>query len=256
MSEQTATLNQLQRAFSRCVAGPAQDWKGDEAGVRQQPTLSTARRIGIYHYAYSARIGDSLVEDFSGVASWLGEASLRQCVRPYLELYPSLYHSLAEVSRHFPEFLRKHPPSGAPEFIAELAEWEWHQILTVNTDARPLPETRPNESLESQNFSQVRLALNPSLTLFESRWPVDTLMEKMSLPVAPRLTRLAAWCTEDDYHELRIQSTEWNLLLLLNKHTNVSDFLAQAQGLSISTDRFSRLFTLWSNRRWIQGWLP
>ena len=75
--------------------------------VLPSASLSAAERVGVYHDMYMPRMLEALESDYPGLAHFLGEAAWQRLVRGYVSAHPSRSHSLNELGRRLPEFVRR-----------------------------------------------------------------------------------------------------------------------------------------------------
>ena len=76
--------------------------------------LEPDERVGVYAEMYWLRMRDMLREDHAQVLAQLGEEAFDALVAAYIRKYPSRHHSLNEVGRSLPRFLREHPHAERP----------------------------------------------------------------------------------------------------------------------------------------------
>lgn len=246
------TLTQIQHAFKNALIQDDGPWDTKAIGVVDQPPVPLEKRIRIYHYAYSARIAESLKEDFALLLNWIEEESFDTLVRAYLMEYPSTYRTLAEVSRHFPEFLDRILQPGDPKFLPDLARYEWARTVAVSvSNARPdavFELTRIGEFA----LDEVVLVLNPTLHLMNSEWPVDRL--KTATSVAFReCVRLAIYRGGEGVSCDRLRQRQWEMLARIEAGEPLSSLLEWMRERRISAAQTQRWFTTWAARRLIQG---
>ncbi len=248
------TLREIQHAFKTAMAEPARDWQATELGLREQPPLTTQTRVGIYHYAYLARVGESLQEDFAPLLQWVDENGWDEIVRAYLNTFPSHYRTLAEVSRHFPEFLDSIIQPGDPKFLPDLARLEWAKIEAQVTLTTPSKKVLPLTALAGQNLSQVELVLNPSLQLFTSEWPVDKLRRRGDTVAFRELVRLAIYRDTEQVRTERLRARQWELLARMEAGESLEQLLLWMTERRITPLQTQNWFTQWSTKGIIQGY--
>lgn len=246
-------LIEIQRQFSQVLADKERTWSPSELGIRDQPPVAFQKRVGIYHYAYASRIGDSLKQDFEYVLKWLGDESFDSLVRPYLLEYPSQYQTLAEVSRHFPDFLQSLIQPGDPKFLPDLARLEWACICALVTDEKAAPSILPLTSLPEQDLEKTFLELSPSLELFFSEWPVDRLFKKQPSIVFRQTIRLAVYRGHHGLCMDRLRSRQWELLQLVASKASVATVLRWLESERVKPEQLQKWFATWATRGLLQG---
>ncbi len=242
-------LLELQQRFS--------DWLTKPLPTDRSPSLSAAphflRGMGVYHYAYSARIGDSLKEDFPAIVRWIGEDSFDSIVRPFLTAYPSRYRSLAEVSRHFPEFLDdvQHPED--PQFLPALAYLEWAMVRAKFADSEPDANVRPFTELSQHPVLETTLVLNPSLVCLTSEWPVDKLLYPKGQLAFREAVRLGVFRNQSGIQVQRFRPRQWELLLLLEQGMRTDKLVLAAQRARVTEVQIQKWFSQWAEKELIVG---
>src|SRR3954465_14280881 len=93
--------------------------------VTRGPQLSAQERLGIYHYAYHARLIDCLADDFTAVRHALGEPAFDALCRAVISERPSDGPNLNFYGRHLAEHCAS-PRARVRDraFIADLAALE------------------------------------------------------------------------------------------------------------------------------------
>lgn len=247
-----ATLVEIQRAFKAAVTGESRAWDPEALRLRDQPPVAFADRVRIYHYAYAARLSESLQEDYSGVLAWLGKKAFDARVRPFLNAKPIRDGIIAEVSGGFPDHLRDLPQAGDPPFLPELARFEWECVQSAATDDRTPPGTRSLAELGQADAGQVRLSVAPSLRLFTSPWPVDRLLEKGPTP-APQTVFLAITECAEGARWLRLRRRQFAILRTIAGGASLLDVLTAMEKARVSPAQTQAWFQTWSARGIIRG---
>jgi hypothetical protein len=242
-------LSELQRRFS--------EWLQGALPVNDATSLMDARNfqrgLGVYHYAYSARIGDSLKEDFPAILRWIGTESFDSIVRPFLAAYPSNYRSLAEVSRHFPDFLDEIQHPEDPQFLPALAHLEWAMVRARFADSQPARDVKPFAEVGTQNVLQTTLVLNPSLVCLTSEWPVDKLLTPKGQLAFREAVRLAVFRNQSGIQIQRLRPRQWELLLLIENGMRTDKLLLSAQKARVTSEQIQKWFKQWAEKELIVG---
>ncbi len=106
--------------------------------VEGDERLSAPGRIGIYNDMYFVRLRDGLREDFPALARVMGAQQFDTLTADYLEAHPPRDHSLRDLGRELPGFLRVGRWSAAA-WHADLAALEWARAdLFDRADSAPL----------------------------------------------------------------------------------------------------------------------
>ena len=123
-------LEQIQRWMQAVIVHPLGVERGiasddarqhvdvDPAAIEQVVTrskaLSAVERLGIYGYAYYARLLECLKEEFPAVLHAVGEDAFNSFALGYLQKYPSRSYTLFELGAKFPRYLDETRPTDEP----------------------------------------------------------------------------------------------------------------------------------------------
>jgi len=131
-------LAALQRAFQRHVCGAAGQVM--ERAVLATPRASAARRLGVYTYAYPARLVGALTVEYPVLKSVLGEAKFDRVMREFITVAPSRHANLRWYGGQLSGYLVRSPRWSRRPLLAELAQFEWALSLAFDAaDAEPIP---------------------------------------------------------------------------------------------------------------------
>lgn len=110
---------------------------------------------------------ESLEDDFPRIRKLLGPAAFSNLIIRYLDKYPSRSHTLLDLGRHFPRFLKMQPLSGALSgVLSEIARFEWELLCARGECARHSGVTQ---------FQGLRL--NPTMKVIWSRLSMDEIVK-------------------------------------------------------------------------------
>ena len=110
-----------------------------QASLVGSPNLSVAQALGIYHYAYRARLLGVMREDFPAVRYWMGDDDFAALVQAYLDAHPSRHFSLRWLGERFAGFIAQRYEAAAGAPLVELAKLEWAFTLAFDApDGEPL----------------------------------------------------------------------------------------------------------------------
>ena len=199
-------LAELQTAMTGAILS------GDTAALLGEitaPSADAVRRFGIYRnntflslvrhlraiFPVTARLGDERF--FSYVAS------------EFIRSHPPKEPRLSVYGSGFPLFLARFPACRTAPILPAIASLEWavHSALTA-PEERALPPT----VLEAGERSSLRLALQPSLQLVLSRWPLLPLLDGThpeSMPLARRTTYTAVMRAGDHIRFIDLNSARY-----------------------------------------------
>ena len=127
-------LRELQKRFAQAIIEPLDVNENSSSDSQREWILesrvfSRSQRLGVYRYAYRARLQGAMAEDFSQVKEKMGDERFSAIVDQYFNKYPSRASSLSEVGRKFEKFLREQKNAKTRE-LADLAQEEWALICS------------------------------------------------------------------------------------------------------------------------------
>lgn len=170
-------LAELQRQFKETIKKASVD-----VDDLLRPVPNREARLGVYRYAYFARILESLREDFPRVHEFIGDDKFTTIVREYVDHHPSRFWTLAEYSADFPKFMDNYVDR---PFLHDLAQFEWFKIkCSLGPTALQFDPHELAVASEEEWFG-ARLRLVATLKIFSSHWPVndsEELRRQSSLP--------------------------------------------------------------------------
>jgi hypothetical protein len=132
-----------------------------------------AQRMRIYRSLVYNNIENFLLSCFPVLKKILGARRWERLVRRFLDAHRSHSPFFREIPGEFIQFLQKEDsiPAGYPEFLIELAHYEWIElVLSVSTETPDWAMVDAKGSL-----LEGRPALNPVLANLYYQWPVHRL---------------------------------------------------------------------------------
>ncbi len=123
--------------------------------------------MGVYDFAYKARLVEILQEDFEGLHTLLGDARFDEAARAYLDAHPSTYRSARWIGRDLADWLAKTQPwSDIPEAVA-MARFEWALGLAFDAeDAAPIGFDEI-AAVPPEAWPLLTLTIHPSVSIME-----------------------------------------------------------------------------------------
>jgi len=216
-----------------------------ERVVSRSQQLSGIERLQVYANAYYARLVECLRDEFPAVAQVVGEEAFGGFVVQYLQAYPSMSYTLAELGAHFPQFLLESRP--APEDAAGEATWIDFLIDLATLERTyaevfdaPGPERRTSTlqaslaALAPEDWPTAKLEPVPCLRLLELRFPVhefSAAVRRGEGPSPPQAAPSHLAVTRRDYvvRPHALEPGEFNLLeTLVVRGATVGEALEQA----------------------------
>lgn len=143
--------------------------------IKPNDRLTAFERLEIYNRQYWFRLLESFHEDFPGLRAVLGQERFVRLAVTYLSAHPSTSFTLRNLGRHLVRFLETHPSHTAfsPRLVLNLARLEWAHIEAFDNAAEPPVTT---DALLDANPAELRLRLQPHLTLLHLAYPLDDFL--------------------------------------------------------------------------------
>ena len=140
--------------------------------IKPNDRLTAFERLEIYSRSYWFRLIDCVHDDSPGLRALLGEERFGELVRAYLAKYPSRSFTLRNLTARLAQFIHEEPKWTRPltALAHAVARFEWAQTVAFDGEARPVIAA---EDLARTAPENLRLGLQPYLTLFAAPWPVD-----------------------------------------------------------------------------------
>lgn len=146
--------------------------------IKPNDRLTSFERLEIYNRQYWYRVKDCFFEDYPGLRAILGDDRFERMALAYLDQCPSESFSLRNLGRRLVKFLEANPrwikPLQKPAL--DMARLEWAHIEAFDNEARPRLDV---DSLLGADPAEVRLTLQPHLTLLQLGYQFDELLIKL-----------------------------------------------------------------------------
>jgi hypothetical protein len=142
--------------------------------IKPNDRLTSFERLEIYNRQYWFRLLSSMVEDFPGLRTVLGDARFEAMSKAYITDCPSRSFTLRNLGSQLESWLHRRPRwAGKKQALAlDIVKLEWAEIDAF--DGKAEPPLRP-EDLGAAG-PNLRLHLQPYIHLLSLRYPVDDLL--------------------------------------------------------------------------------
>jgi hypothetical protein len=156
-----ASLRELQRSFAAALRDPAAT-----CAVRPAARLDIYRNNVRHNFIAALELG------FPVLRKRVGDDYFAQLAFHYRQRFPSRSGDLHWAGRDFADFLGAHLAGGEYVWLADLARLEWaRQSAAVDAVLTPVG-TEALTAFAPEQLEHVAFALQPSLRLVESPYPV------------------------------------------------------------------------------------
>jgi hypothetical protein len=181
-------LTRLQDDFQRRILGGDARILDDVVG---NATADADERVGVYVYAYAARLVEALENEFHTLCFAAGGETASEMLRDYVAATPSTLRNVRWYGKDLAQFLRTAAPWRDTPAFAELAELDW--AISVSFDAAD--ETRIGEAdiaaIPFERWGEMVLRLPQHVRFVTSAWNVWPVRQARDRGQAcPKLRRL------------------------------------------------------------------
>ena len=162
---------------------------GNQSGIESlivKDHLSKEKRLKIYFDAYHIRLNEILVQDFPKTFILMGEDLFDKAFLAYLNAYPSTHFSARYFGQHFSQFLKDCSPFNEEPIYAEMAEFEWTLMGTLDAQDAPVANLTQMSTLSPEGWSYFQIAFHPSATLVAYQWDTPLLWKTIDQEEPPR----------------------------------------------------------------------
>jgi len=203
----SASLADLQRFFAGIVMHPDSVNAGTAAArcgavrgfaeaarlervLTSGPQQDALERIGVYHYAYHARLVECLADDFPTVRHALGETVFSRLARAFIAAHPSRSANLNSYGGGLVTYCRA-PRRSIPRraFVADLATLEWAMVEVLHAAAAPTLSTDALRTLSPERWARLRFRPSATVRLLRFDHPVNAYLQAFREERAPRIPR-------------------------------------------------------------------
>jgi hypothetical protein len=248
------TLEGLQSAFQRYLLG--EDDQGGEvaAEIATGRGIGVARRLGIYHHAYRARLVDALRDSHGHLAAYLGDDWFGRDALAFVAEHPSTHDSLRWYGAAFASWLHERHPQDRD--IAELAALDWALRHAFDGPDAPAATLAELARVAPADWDGVVLAFQPTYARLQFAFNTIALWQALDHDEAPppaealaQPTQVLVWRRGSSPHFRSIDTFEAAALDGLHEGTS---FAATCESLALAfpaTDVAAGMGRLL--RRWI-----
>jgi len=136
-------------------------------------------RLGLYHYAYHARLVECLADDYATVQHAIGDSSFEMLARKYIEAHPSQNPNLNYFGRHFAEFVKRQSWLDNHAFLSDLSRLEWAMVEVLHAAPAPTLALAGLQQLAPEEWATIKMSPAPTLRFLEFDYPVNNFLQAM-----------------------------------------------------------------------------
>src|SRR5262245_18616627 len=166
-----STLAELQRDFRLALLADDDRITSLVAG----DGLAPAARLALYRHHMLDTLTDALHGTFPVVCRLVDERFFAYMADRYIRQHPPTGPCLFELGASFADFVADFPPARDLVYVPDVARLEWALNRALHADdAVPINPATLRDVPPDLTPSLV-FELEPSITLLESRWPIDRI---------------------------------------------------------------------------------
>lgn len=179
MKSQTSTLKSIQLQFKKALLENSETINGF---IKSKSQIESKSRIGIYKYAYVARLIDVLSEDYPLTRKILGDLLFTRICKIFVTKYPSKNFNINSYSLEFPKICIQFVPNKKKLFVKELLDYEKSIVeCFYSKNAFNKIDQISLSSLDEKDVSKAVLILNPSVQLKKYQYEIAELRKDMKV---------------------------------------------------------------------------
>ncbi|HEU4781155.1 MAG TPA: DNA-binding domain-containing protein [Steroidobacteraceae bacterium] len=175
-----ASLRELQREFGAALRDPT-----------VACAVLPAGNISIYRNNSAFAFRSALESGFPVLRKRVGEDYFRQLCAQYRVRFPSRSGDLHWIGRDFPAFLLEHLYGTEYAWLADLARLEWARERASITRVEAPAAAEVLANFAPTQLEHLAFALQPSLSLLASDFPVFTIWAANQIENAPPVDQLS-----------------------------------------------------------------
>ena len=141
--------------------------------VRDDAAMPAARRLGIYHHAYRARLLETLRDTFGHTLLYLGDDWFDHLAGAFIERTPSTSPNLRWYGEGWHAWLAAElvegSPMGSHQEVAELAQLDWTLRRAFDAADAPALSMQDLAAMAPEDWATVVLNPQPSLAVLNLR---------------------------------------------------------------------------------------
>lgn len=228
-------LRTLQAAFGRSLLLPQPAAEDLQLLARGAMAAEFAGRFDVYRNNAWQFFLAALERTYPVVQRRVGAEFFRQLAREYRAVHPSRRGDLHWVGEQFPAWLGQRLRDTGYEWLADLARLEWACEEAVTAGHAPPLALAQLARHAPEALAQLQVALQPSLRLVASRYPVWSVWQANQqegdtgpVDLEQGAEHCVAACSDERVAVYRLQATEFTLLSQLHAGLTLEAALAAA----------------------------
>jgi hypothetical protein len=175
-------LRSLQEWTAAAIIEPDEP-EGVDRVVLPSSRMTSAERLGIYRFAYRARLVECLADDYPILKHALGETRFESLCHAYIDRHPSRSPNLNFFGRHMASFCRETHDI----FGADLATLEWAMVEVLHAAPSARLSLEELTSIAPAAWAAARFDPSATVRVFEFAFPVGAYLQAVRMEEGPEL---------------------------------------------------------------------
>lgn len=216
--------------------------------------MNRRARLDVYWYAHKARLIESLEDDYGIARKTLGKKRFWKLAEDYIEKNKPIHPGLADFSKKFPNFIKKHFLAKQYPFLHDACLFEWNAIRAYYSEEE---KTLDVTKVSSNRLPQTFLKLKSQIIFFSSHYPIHKLI------TAKRILR-ATVRKEQSYYYLffnkngistwiQLETHEYKMFQKLKTGLTVEDSTKYLSRFNLSAQQYEKTFQKLSQHQLISS---
>ena len=253
-------LAELQQAFQdRVLHGSTVI----DAVIQDTTSVDTGTRLGIYEFAFGARLIEAVAKTYPVLQAAMGEQKFARLIREYACHKPPSHFSIRYFGDDLSSFIAKKMEGIKATGLSELARWEW--LLATAFDAADVASISRDAlaSIAPDQWAQLRFKLSPSfhrITLHTNAVPWwKAISDDSQRPTRWRLIKQVEWAIWRSELKTYFRSLNADEALVIDRvargdaFATLCEVLAEYGHADNAPLRAATLLSQWFNDGWIVG---
>lgn len=156
------------KQFAKALTAP--DLPPPDSVIRHDGK-SDLKRFNVYRNNHVMSLITNLKDGFPVVAALVGDDFFGHMARIYIEHSPPKSPVMVFYGESFPDFIRQFPPAGELPYLADIAQLEYIQRLSLHASDAPYIDV-DHMPYDAQTLLLAQFHLHPSVYLIRSDYPI------------------------------------------------------------------------------------
>ena len=199
--------------------------------IKQKSPISTQDRITVHRDTVFENFITNLQIIYPGIWKLIGKDCAKGVALAYSHDFNNLTNrsQIGDFGANFPEFLSKFPSTKHLQYLPDYARLEWLKSKSYEAHNYEAIKIEELQSFFQGDIESYKLILNPSIFLFESRFPLMNIQELLENKDIDNLDLYETQCciivcrVQGKIETLYVENNQWSFLQAIHKGDLISD---------------------------------